>query len=71
MENEQKKSQSSHVKAVRKYRDANYQRMGIETKPEYIAEIKQAASRAGLSANAFLIRSALYFASTGEIPPEF
>lgn len=71
MENEQQKNQSAARSANLKYRRENYQKMVIEVRREIVAEIKQAASRAGLSINAYVTRSALYFASTGEIPPEF
>ena len=56
--------------AVERYKKkAGYKQLKIESKGEYIAQIKDFAKIQGISIAEFVINSCMYFINRGEIPP--
>lgn len=68
MQNDEKRK-AQQRKAVSKYKDLNYKQLKIETKAQYIDNIKNYCTDMGVTYVDFIIRACNYFIERGELPP--
>ena len=57
--------------AIKRYKQKNdYKKLTIETKTQYIDDIKNYCQDMGVSCTNFIIKCCNYFIQRGELPPE-
>ncbi len=70
MENDKKGLPESRKKATKNYKKGHYDRIYIETKTQYIEDIKKFCQNMGVTRTEFIIRCCNYFIDRKELPPE-
>ena len=57
--------------AVKRYKEKNgYKKLTIETKTQYVDDIKNYCQYMGVSCTSFIVKCCNYFIQRGELPPE-